>query len=766
MNSLNNIQHVLEKIFYSFPFQLLINHFKKNQILLIIWLGLFAIVNQNFGMVFGIPYLFLDPEYMHDVNYKGFIIIGISLAILITSFHITTYILDSFRFPFLGTIRKPFSKFCINNSIIPTAFTIFYIYNVATFQFNNGFQTKYEIWTEIIMMILSLFLTLSIIFFYFMTTNKDVYKEIASNVNKTLRKNAITRVNVLRKINNAKKNKYKVLNYIDLNGKITDVSLFNTYDKNTLLKVFDQNHLNAVIFEVFIIAIIILLGLFRDYTFFQIPAAASATLFLAIIIMFTGAFSYWLRGWAITTLIFVGLLLNLLIKHEIINSAYQAFGLNYNNVPADYSLESLNDICSSKNYYADYSDTQHILENWRKKFPGDKKPRMIFVCTSGGGQRAAVWTTRTLQYVDSAVSGSLMRNTVLMTGASGGIIGAGYYRELYRRKLEGETIALHHKKYFENISKDILNPIIFSLVVNDLFFKVQKFSDGKYEYLKDRGYAFEQQLDHNTEHVLNKPIGSYQQAEASGKIPLMIISPTVINDGRKLYISPQPISYMTRATSHNQRALDQKIKGIEFTRFFKNHDAANLNFLSALRMSATFPYITPNVELPSTPTMEIMDAGLTDNFGIHDAVKFLFVFKDWINENTSGVIFVVIRDSEKEIPIEKKPTASIYQKIFSPIGGLYNTWDYLQDFNNDDLLEFTNTWFKGNFNVINFEYIPGKSNLQNSRQGNITSEEMKKISERAALSWHLTNREKISLRKTILESNNQNSLLKLKSLLN
>ena len=60
-------------------------------------------------------------------------------------------------------------------------------------------------------------------------------------------------------------------------------------------------------------------------------------------------------------------------------------------------------------------------------------------------------------------------------------------------------------------------------------------------------------------------------------------------------------------------------------------------------MSASFPYITPNVNLPSEPSLEIMDAGLADNFGVSDAVLFLYNFKDWISENTSGVI--VFNDS-------------------------------------------------------------------------------------------------------------------------
>ncbi|HEX8549712.1 MAG TPA: patatin-like phospholipase family protein, partial [Cytophagaceae bacterium] len=141
------IESHISSFYYSFPIQLLVNNFKKNQILLMLWLLLFAIILQQTGNVLGIPYLFLDPEYGNKVDYKGFLIIGIALGIFITSFHITTYILDSYRFNFLGTIRRPFTKFCFNNSIIPVGFIMTYIICIIKFQFNSGFQSGWLITT-------------------------------------------------------------------------------------------------------------------------------------------------------------------------------------------------------------------------------------------------------------------------------------------------------------------------------------------------------------------------------------------------------------------------------------------------------------------------------------------------------------------------------------------------------------------------------------------------------------------------------------------
>ncbi|MFN3403640.1 MAG: patatin-like phospholipase family protein [Cytophagaceae bacterium] len=758
----------LEEFYYSFPIQLLVNHFKKNQILLLLWFILFAFVTGTAGNIMGIPYLFLDPEYMNTVDYKGFAILGVATAIFIISFHITTYILDSYRFNFLGTISRPFTKFCLNNSIIPVTFVTVYIINIIRFQFKSGFQTNFQIFIEVVSFVLALILTLVIIISYFMSTNKDIFKELASNLDKQLKKTTINRVNVMKKLKSAKRNKYKVNNYIELPFKVIPVPEYNSYDKEILLKIFDQNHLNAVIVEIFVIILIILLGLFRDNSYFQIPAAASGILFFSIFVMFTGAFSYWLRGWAITALIASLIVFNFFVKYGIIDSKYQAYGLNYNTAPAEYTIERLNELGNKQTCQQDVKHTIQILENWKSKFPAGSKPKMVMICVSGGGQRAAAWTTRTLQFVDSSTTGKLLNQSILITGASGGMVGASYFRELYLQKMEGKELNIYDDRYYNNVTKDVLNPVIFSLVVNDIFFRFQKFNYGNYEYLKDRGYAFEEQLNKNLDYALDKKVSQYKDPEMQGKIPMLIFSPTVINDGRKLFISAQPASYMTSASSFGFADVNHKIKGIEFSRFYEKQDAQNLRFLSAIRMSATFPYITPNVELPSYPTMEIMDAGLSDNFGIRDALKFLYVFKDWISQNTGGVVIVSIRDSEKNSPIEKNTQTSIFQKIFTPIGSLYNNWDYLQDFNNDNLVEFAHEWFKGDLKVINFEYIPKPKYWDKLIEKKIDPVEVeeKQRAERAALSWHLTTREKESIKRTIFEANNQASIQKLKSLLN
>ena len=65
---------------------------------------------------------------------------------------------------------------------------------------------------------------------------------------------------------------------------------------------------------------------------------------------------------------------------------------------------------------------------------------MILINSSGGGVRSSLWNVLVMQKVDSILNGELMRNTTLITGASGGMLGAAYYRELYHRKSLGKKV--------------------------------------------------------------------------------------------------------------------------------------------------------------------------------------------------------------------------------------------------------------------------------------------------------------------------------------
>ena len=67
-------------------------------------------------------------------------------------------------------------------------------------------------------------------------------------------------------------------------------------------------------------------------------------------------------------------------------------------------------------------------------------------------------------------------------------------------------------------------------MVSDAFLNMQSFEDGNNSYYKDRAYAFENQLNENLGNVLNHRLEYYRKPELDAEIPMMIISPTILND--------------------------------------------------------------------------------------------------------------------------------------------------------------------------------------------------------------------------------------------
>jgi hypothetical protein len=748
-------------IAYSFPIQLLLNNLKRNHVLMLCWVVLFAMITGSFGKYLGIPYLFLDPEYLNKVNFTSFFIIGLCTAVFTTAFHITCYINDGHRFSFIGTLSRPFTKFAVNNSIVPVVFLGTYIYQVVRFQIASEYTTNRDLTLNLAGLITG-YLVMEVFFFvYFLFTNKDIFKYVVCQIDEKIKLRVkVTRASAMKKLDIARKKQVRVDNYLDYDFRVKKVEKNRFYDRATILQVFDQNHFNLVIIELLIFVIVLILGVFKDYPAFQLPAASSFIILLSIFVMMAGAFAYWFGNWSATSALILFLIFNYLVGEEFFTKRYEAFGLDYVDKPAEYSVKALHDANDTTLIRQDHRLTMQMLENWRKKFPSDKKPKMVFLCVSGGGKRAALWSFTSLQTADSLTHGKLFDNSMLITGASGGLIGASYYRELKLQEKLGRNINPFDKSHRQKISTDNLNPMIFSLLANDLFVGFTKFQYAGFQYQRDRGYTFEEQLNQITDGLMNKPISAYDSLEMNAVIPMMILTPTIVNDGRKLYIASRPVSFMNYEITNFEKYQSHKYSGVDFQRMFKDHGAKDLRFLSALRMCATFPYITPNTTLPTEPPIYIMDAGISDNFGLTDAARFLYAYKDWIAENTSGIILLSIRDSPKLGTIPKHEGQNIFDAFTQPISSVYNNFEHFQDITSDMTIGYAKSWFKNNIDRIDIEYeaedfTPVLQNMDSIRKHN----------SRASLSWRLTTREKQSIIDNVSSDRNLNAINELKRLL-
>ncbi len=755
------------RLYYFFPLQLLLLHLRNNQLLLLFWVLLIGFSCRWFGVKYGIPYLLLDPEYLGKVNYWSYFILGFSCGGFIMAYHLASYIANSYRFHFLATLSRPFYKYCVNNSFVPLVFIIIYLWQIIAFEYENEMLSGKEIFINSLGFVVgvTLFILTSLSFFF--TANKDIShlfgisvddkgdtkakRNMAKPIRIMLKKNMEWRKHNQTRI---EPDEWTVETYLVNPFKLSLARDTDHYDRTMLRDVFRQNHLTGVLFVAIALVSFFIIGVFREYPVFQIPAGSCIFLFLTMLLMIASAIQAWLRKWAITFLIAIILFVNYLSGKDFFNQQSHAFGLNYKTTAAEFSYKQLEELNKNKeNIENDFVQTISILDKWRKKntkiLPATKtsiKPKLIIISCSGGGQRSSAWTFYSMQHIDSLMQGELLKHTQLIVGSSGGMLGSGYLRELMLRQQTDSAINIYSNEYYENICRDLLNPVASSLIMNDMFIRFQSFRDGKNSYSKDRGYAFEKQLHENTGQLMNKRLSDYAAYEKEAIIPMMFITPTIINDGRMMYISSQPVSYMCSKQTEQNVNNPMLPDGIEFSRFFKNQGADSLWFSSALRMNSTFPFIAPVVSLPSNPAIEIMDAGFRDNYGMSIALKYVHTFRNWISTNTSGVIIIQTRDTHKEFSIENNPSRSLMNTIANPVGNIVSNMFNMQDFNHDQLIQYADSWFDAPIDVIDLQ---------------LKSHDVNNIS----MSWHLTSKEKIRIRESVKLPENQQAISKLKQLL-
>lgn len=715
---------------------------------------MFGITTGLIGKKYGLIYLFLYPEYLGEVNYFSHFILGFSVGGFIMAYNMYSYVMHGFKFTFIATVSRPFYKFSINNFVIPAIFVIVYIISASKFQITKELVPWYMTALNMIGFLTGMFVFYIFSMYYFFKTNKDL-SQLTGLTEEELEKDYLEK-NIKTTLH--KKIKWyeyfkaeagwKVTTYMSGPFKIKLARDSKHYDTDILKKVFAQTSINASIFEIVMIISFLLIGSLREYDLFLIPAGASIFLLFTIIIMFISAIYSWLRGWTLTFLIGLLLGLNYLSQHTQL-FAYQnfAYGIDYSNELAEYNNESIahfaNDTTTHKK---DHLRSERILNRWLEKNAGDKKPKLVIVCTTGGGLRSALWTLHVLNYIDSTTNGQFHKQVQLISGSSGGMLGAAYFREMCYQYDQKKAFDIYNRKNLEKISSDILNPLAFTIATNDLFIRYQSFTDGPYTYTKDRGYIFEKHFNMNTDGLLDKRLYDYLLAEEESLVPMFIQAPTIVKDGRRLLISAEPVSYLTNMKDETGKAFESSYQYVEFTKMFAKQNALNLKFTSSLRMGATFPYVMPMVSLPSEPQIEVMDAGIRDNYGVQIAIRYIYEFRKWIEENTSGVVIIQVRDRQKDIvaPFSKN---SATKRLIKPMANVLDNIFYMQDYVNDEYLFYMRSWLKTDIDVINYS---------------LRKEEHK---DNISLSWHLTKVEKRAVINSIHNEDNVKNHKKLIDLL-
>jgi len=344
--------------------------------------------------------------------------------------------------------------------------------------------------------------------------------------------------------------------------------------------------------------------------------------------------------------------------------------------------------------------------------------RLIVVCASGGGLRAATWTAAILGQLDE-IEG-FRAATRLVTGASGGMMGAASWVALLARRNEAPGNPAPRgswQQLMSAVAMDGLTPLVRKLVFHDIPLAFI----GR-DNLQDRALALESAWCENLKAKLDINLrisfDDLRQGEASGRWPSLVLSPMLIEDGRRLIISNLDV---TDINDHYVRWLSSKATGAEPTTGLASRTAYQLWQISpqawghfplstAARLSAAFPYISSAVLLPTRPRRHVVDAGYYDNYGLELAGNWLRELleqrKSLLEKVISGILVIQIRDNVSELSVnpqsDKKRERTLARErrsvldsrlsralegLTSPPEGFLAARESVMLFRNDSLLE-------------------------------------------------------------------------------
>ncbi len=393
-------------------------------------------------------------------------------------------------------------------------------------------------------------------------------------------------------------------------------------------------------------------------------------------------------------------------------------------------------------------DNTEVLLSWKRLVENlwtEKKPKLVIVTVSGGGIRASVWTSVVLGKLEEVLGADFPYHIRLITGASGGMVGGSYYAtslappttEVLRGE-ESDFSALHGMSADEQVDQmasDQLDAVAGRLVFADLISPLNP-----YLQKGDRGKTLEQTWIRRTGGERHSPLArtlqSYAIDERLGWRPSMVYTPMMVEDGRRLLVSNLDLAFATRNVgglliepssrkidrpAFQEADLDQSIheeddvfslSAVEFFRLFP--EAHNFRVTTGVRMSASFPWVSPAVSLPTLPPRRVVDAGYYDNYGVNIAALWLAKMRPWIKANTSGVIVVQIRDhvsqgARTEIDFDRLINSSPLdritwhatrellipgiQAISTPLLGLTNARQWTMSFRNDEQVDLLDLLF-------------------------------------------------------------------------
>jgi Patatin-like phospholipase len=379
--------------------------------------------------------------------------------------------------------------------------------------------------------------------------------------------------------------------------------------------------------------------------------------------------------------------------------------------------------------------------------PRAGKP-VVLVAASGGGIQSAAWTARVLsglrrefekQSEKAAVE--FDRSIRLISSVSGGSVGAMYIVDAYQANGQLPQVGdqLDYYKPLKAAEASSLDDVAWGLVYPDFLWALIPFWKGFYFYpfylvngpnvFSDRGSALENAWK-RTDSLATATLSRWQPDVAKGNKPAVVFNATIVETGERLLLSTTDFEPFREPTNRITPGWQ------EFSRLYPEMD---LPIVTAARLSATFPFVTPAARILRggvfADQYHVVDGGYYDNFGVATLIEWLNRAMNAASSKPSRILILQIRGSPAGLIDPPKGDSGWFFQATHAFQTLANVRGTGQFSRNEVELKFLQQLCTHVYNVtctvVAFEYYR-------------TDRHSDQIP--APLSWHLTPSDIVALR--------------------
>jgi hypothetical protein len=287
------------------------------------------------------------------------------------------------------------------------------------------------------------------------------------------------------------------------------------------------------------------------------------------------------------------------------------------------------------------------------------RDRVIVVAANGGGIQAAAWTARVLTGLCADLPDQFSRSVRFISGVSGGSVGAMHFVNAYGRaeRFNG-VLDRAMESSLDDVAWGLVYPDFWRLLCPPL---VRWWSMG-------RGRALEEAWERRDQ-GLGEGLATWEDGVRTGDRPAVVFNATLAEMGVRLLSSTAPLEE-DRGLKESHRAR------LNFQSLYPGYD---LPVATAVRLSATFPYVTPatRADLPGSQP-HVVDGGYFDNFGMSTLVEWLDAALERAEPQVKHVLVLQIRGAKVPVAnaetVKRVSSRGWFYQAFAPLATMLSVW--------------------------------------------------------------------------------------------